>query len=272
MAVITLTSCQKIPAHAITSIMQDILSPKNTEQLAQFLKGAASGRMQELQMPNKRNVIYESGSPRNLARNEVIQEVMKPRTAAVQKAMPSKVVMQRPNEVISPKNAVVQNTMPNTQVVQKQNEFIMPMNIVMQKANEATPKNIVIKKPEVTKRVLVQKPEVSNRRILVQKGNEIPMLRSLVLQNGNAVPSPHTLVMAMNEVPQVLKPVAEINTSRVVVQQPRIVEYASEKVVASNPYLPVASPGSSLTSTMFNAVPQSKGQFLRKIPIPPPTI
>lgn len=267
-AIITLTSCQKIPAHAITSIMQDILSPKNTEHLAQLIQGTASGRMQEFQMPNKRNIIQEASLPRHLTRNEVIQEVAIPRTSTVRKTTPAKVVMQRPNEVV----------LPNAKAIQKHDEFVMPISMVMQRSNDLpSSRHIIIKKPECATQnnVLVQKPEVSNRRILVQKANEIPMLRSMILPNGNAVASqvgvPQTVVVATNNVPQVARPIAEINTSSIV-QQPRVVAYTAENVMTSNPYLPVASPGSSLTSAMTNGVPQSRGQFLRKIPIPPPTI
>lgn len=54
--------------------------------------------------------------------------------------------------------------------------------------------------------------------------------------------------------------------------QPFIQDIGPCTPVASNPYLPVPSPVSAMSPARMPPPTQSKGQFLRKIPIPPPTL
>lgn len=304
----TIASCQKLPQAALASIMQEILSQSTPDQAAQIIKGAATRKIGIPEFTiSRRSVIQEAGLPRAVempiavnrgpavVRNEGIpktvlvqntNEVVLPRNVVLQQAReiatPTKMVLQKP-EMMVQQNMVVQNDMPRRILVQKANEGTGPMNVLMQNGKEVVATNkIIVKKPELgmPNKVLIKNPEVVNRNILVQKGKEIPMMKNLVLTANAATPNnmgaPKTvLVQNSNMAPQI-KTVSEINViPETLLKQPKIVEIvAKEKVGAVNPFLPAASPVSPLAAiaATTNSGPQPRGQFLRKIPIPPPTI
>ncbi|PZC74156.1 hypothetical protein B5X24_HaOG208228 [Helicoverpa armigera] len=141
-----------------------------------------------------------------------------------------------------------------------------PKEIGLKNVQQNSNNVIVQKKP---KTVLIQRKmdTVTPKTVI----GETQILRNLLLKNDAVAKR----VIVQKRVPQVKKEVQQ----KVLIAQPKGTEYVKvpQKKVGvqnGNPYLPAASPVSPLTASLSSAskMPQSRGQFLKKIPIPPPTM
>ncbi|KAJ8707229.1 hypothetical protein PYW08_011363 [Mythimna loreyi] len=234
---ITLTPSlnQKLTPNAVTSLLQGLLSSKNTGPVMQMLSSAA----------NKKRPL--SNVPKTISRRYVIAENM-PKTVLESEALDRMThVVERPSEKCIKKNIMVQNPV---QVIQNGNQMVLPKNMVVQRRLETVlPKNVIIQNGG----------EVSLPRNVIVRKNEMP--RRLV-QN-------HDFTIKVPEIVQ-QKVLRTQPTDYVTVPQQKVL------IRSENPFLPAASPVSPLTALSSSGLPpagsRSRGQFLRKIPIPPPTI
>lgn len=191
-----------ISQSAVSSILQDILSPGNTEKTMQLLKMAASRSNKKIAIPERAVSCGELQLPRRLiASNDYI-----PTRMASNDYMPARVM--------------VANEMPR--VI----------------ANEGYAR---------------ANPEMSIQNIL-SPGREIKQIVQPNLMESLVLPKEifQTFPAAM----------PKESLSRPYQTLPS----------ASNPYLPIASPVSAISPANLPPPMQSRGQFLRKIPIPPPTL
>lgn len=252
---------QKLTPNAVTSLLQGILSPKNTEQVMQMLSTAAHKKRALSNVPgtNNRRVAVT-----DVPNTVLITEAPNGMTHLVQ--IPSEKCMKKNVMVQNPNNVIIQNgnqmILPKNMVVQRRPGTVLPKNVVIQNGGEATlPRNVVVRKNEMPRRVVVQNDNFAVR---------LPQMRvSEVVQQNVLIPQPKVA----EYVP--------MRQEKVLISQPKVTEYvtASQQrgpVRNENPFLPAASPISPLTalssSGIPTATPQSRGQYLRKIPIPPPTI
>lgn len=230
------TLSQRILPDALKSILQDMLLPRTTGQAIQFMTSAAGKKMGLPNLPTvKRRFAISDTVPRTVVRNG---------------AVPNEVIMRRPNDMAPRKNIIIQKS---------NNQIVVPKNMVIQRANERV----------LTKQVIVNGNDGTQKKILVRKGNDLP--KRVIVKNGNDFTF---------RVPPQMRP-TEVVQQKVLVNQPNVAEFVTlpqQKLYgcAANPSLPAASPVSAMASLTSNdlppAIPQSRGQFLRKIPIPPPTV
>uniref|UniRef100_A0A2A4K0Q8 Uncharacterized protein n=1 Tax=Heliothis virescens TaxID=7102 RepID=A0A2A4K0Q8_HELVI len=181
-----------------------------------------------------------------LGTNKRVEPAVTRRFAVINK-LPRTVMTKEPRKIIA--------LVPNTEKIGLQN--------VLHKSNA-----IASKKPKTV--VIQRKVETVTPKNVI---DETQIVRNVLLRNDEAPKR----VIVQKRVPQVKKEVQQ----KVLIAQPKATEYVKvpQKKIAvqnGNSHLPAASPVSpmaaSLSSALKSAMPKSRGQFLRKIPIPPPTM
>lgn len=247
---------QKLTSNALTSLLQDILSPTNTEQVIQVLSAAANNNRGVANAPrivNRRFAIADN-VPRSVIRtegpNRMAQLVLEPQDTCLKKNVlvqnSNNVVAQNGNRMVLPKNVVLH----------RRNEAVLPKNVIIQNGREVAGRNVMVRKNETPKRVIVQDNEYA----------VVPQMRT-----------PEVVQQKVFVNPQFPSEVQQ----KIMISQPQMTEYVAlpQKqffMPNDNPFLPAASPVSALAAasscSLPPVMPQSRGQFLRKIPIPPPTL
>ncbi|KAJ0170319.1 hypothetical protein K1T71_014247 [Dendrolimus kikuchii] len=232
---------QVIPRNIMASVLQDVLSPANTENAIQMIKMAAASTNRrltspELSIPVQTYVQRGRDIPPRLVTNEM--------QVPVRIANEMQVPVRMANEIQMP--------------VRMANEIQVPIRV----PNEITP-NIILQQSPV-------RTVMPNELILQDRSND--MQRIVVNEIGMPVQKMYMPEKQMSSV---------IDTCMKRMPQMPMMNYLPEDVLPrmpvgmANPFMPAASPISAFLPSTLGSLPlptQARGQFLRKIPIPPPTL